>query len=199
MENIYPMIIAFLFIFVSELGDKTQILVMTFSAKQKIATILLGVAIGSFFSHGIAILFGSYIGSINNPEVKIILDIITNIIFIIFGLVFLFGKEGEENNTQNKNNLQNIAKKSISYILIIAISIAVGELGDKTFLASIGLGIKYSGYKIALVIGAILGMVVSDLIAIILGKMLSKNVPEELMKKISGVLFIIFGVLGILL
>lgn len=199
MENIYPMIIAFLFIFVSELGDKTQILVMTFGAKQKITTILLGVAIGSFFSHGIAILFGSYIGSINNPEVKIILDIITNIIFIIFGLIFLFGKDDEENNTQNKNNLQNIAKKSISYILIIAISIAVGELGDKTFLASIGLGIKYSGYKIALVIGAILGMVVSDLIAIILGKMLSKKVPEELMKKISGVLFIIFGVLGIFL
>ncbi len=199
MENIYPMIIAFLFVFVSELGDKTQILVMTFSAKQKIVTILLGVAIGSFFSHGIAILFGSYIGSINNPEVKIILDIITNIIFIIFGLIFLFCKDEDENNIQSKNKLQNIAKKSISYILIIAISIAVGELGDKTFLASIGLGIKYSSYKIALVVGAISGMVVSDLIAIILGKILSKKIPEEIMKKISGILFIIFGVFGILL
>lgn len=199
MENIYPMIIAFLFVFVSELGDKTQILVMTFSAKQKIVTILLGVAIGSFFSHGIAILFGSYIGSINNPKVKIILDIITNIIFIIFGLIFLFCKDEYENNIQSKNKLQNIAKKSISYILIIAISIAVGELGDKTFLASIGLGIKYSSYKIALVVGAISGMVVSDLIAIILGKILSKKIPEEIMKKISGILFIIFGVFGILL
>ena len=43
MENIYPMLIAFLFVFVSELGDKTQILVMTFSAKQKIATIMTAV------------------------------------------------------------------------------------------------------------------------------------------------------------
>lgn len=198
MENIYPMIIAFLFVFVSELGDKTQILVMTFSAKQKIATILLGVALGSFFSHGIAILFGSYIGSINNPEVKIVLDIITNIIFIIFGLIFLCSKS-EEGEVQSKKNLQKIAKKSINYILIIAISIALGELGDKTFLASIGLGIKYSSYKLALVAGAISGMVTSDLIAIILGKMLSKKIPEEIMKKISGILFIIFGVFGIFL
>ena len=82
MENIYPMLIAFLMIFVSELGDKTQILVMTFSAKQKIATILLGVAIGTFFSHGIAILFGSYLGSINNVKVKLMLDLLTNVIFI---------------------------------------------------------------------------------------------------------------------
>lgn len=199
MENIYPMIIAFLFVFVSELGDKTQILVMTFSVKQKIATILLGVAIGSFFSHGIAILFGSYIGSINNPEVKIVLDIVTNIIFIIFGLIFLFSKDKEKSEVSSKRNLQKIAKRTINYILIIAISIAVGELGDKTFLASIGLGIKYSSYKIALIAGAILGMVTSDLIAIILGKMLSKKIPEEIMKKISGILFIIFGVFGILL
>lgn len=199
MENIYPMIIAFLFVFVSELGDKTQILVMTFSAKQKIATIILGVAIGSFFSHGIAILFGSYIGSINNPEVKIVLDIVTNIIFIIFGLIFLCSKSEEKSEVSSKRNLQKIAKRTINYILIIAISIAVGELGDKTFLASIGLGIKYSSYKIVLVAGAILGMVTSDLIAIILGKMLSKKIPEEIMKKISGILFIIFGVFGILL
>ena len=199
MENIYPMIIAFLFIFVSELGDKTQILVMTFSAKQKIVTILLGVALGSFFSHGIAILFGSYIGSINNPEVKIVLDIITNVIFIIFGLIFLFSKNKEDSEVSSRKNLQKIGKKTINYILIIAISIALGELGDKTFLASIGLGIKYSSYKIALVAGAISGMVTSDLIAIMLGKMLSKKIPEEIMKKISGILFIIFGVFGILL
>ena len=69
MENIYPMLIAFFMIFVSELGDKTQILVMSFSGKQKIVTILLGVALGTFFSHGLAILFGSYIGAINNENV----------------------------------------------------------------------------------------------------------------------------------
>ena len=36
------------------------------------------------------------------------------------------------------------------------------------------------------------------LLAIILGKIISKKIPEELMKKISGILFIIFGIIGIL-
>ena len=194
MENIYPMLIAFFMIFVSELGDKTQILVMSFSGKQKIVTILLGVALGTFFSHGLAILFGSYIGAINNENVKLILDFATNIIFIIFGLIFLFNKEKEESDENKTGLLSKLANIKLNYILIIAISIAVGELGDKTFLAAIGLGIQYAKYKIPLVIGAIMGMVISDLLAIILGK-----IPEELMKKISGILFIIFGIIGILL
>ena len=193
MENIYPMLIAFFMIFVSELGDKTQILVMSFSGKQKIATILLGVALGTFFSHGLAILFGSYIGAINNENIKFILNFVTNIIFIIFGLIFLFNKEKEENNENRTGLLSKLSNIKLNYILIIAISIAVGELGDKTFLAAIGLGIQYAKYKISLVIGAIMGMVISDLLAIILGKIISKKIPEELMKKISGVMFIIFG------
>ena len=198
MENIYPMLIAFFMIFVSELGDKTQILVMSFSGKQKIATILLGVALGTFFSHGLAILFGSYIGAINNENVKLILDFATNIIFIIFGLIFLFNKEKEESDENKTGLLSKLTNIKLNYILIIAISIAVGELGDKTFLAAIGLGIQYANYKISLVIGAIMGMVISDLLAIILGKIISKKIPEELMKKISGILFIIFGIIGIL-
>lgn len=198
MENIYPMLIAFFMIFVSELGDKTQILVMSFSGKQKIATILLGVALGTFFSHGLAILFGSYIGAINNENVKLILDFATNIIFIIFGLIFLFNKEKEESDENKTGLLSKLSNIKLNYILIIAISIAVGELGDKTFLAAIGLGIQYAKYKIPLVIGAIMGMVTSDLLAIILGKIISKKIPEELMKKISGILFIIFGIIGIL-
>lgn len=198
MENIYPMLIAFFMIFVSELGDKTQILVMSFSGKQKIVTILLGVALGTFFSHGLAILFGSYIGAINNENVKLILDFATNIIFIIFGLIFLFNKEKEDSDENKTGLLSKLTNIKLNYILIIAISIAVGELGDKTFLAAIGLGIQYAKYKIPLVIGAIMGMVISDLLAIVLGKIISKKIPEELMKKISGILFIIFGIIGIL-
>ena len=198
MENIYPMLIAFFMIFVSELGDKTQILVMSFSGKQKIVNILLGVALGTFFSHGLAILFGSYIGAINNENVKLILDFATNIIFIIFGLIFLFNKEKEESDENKTGLLSKLTNIKLNYILIIAISIAVGELGDKTFLAAIGLGIQYAKYKIPLVIGAIMGMVISDLLAIILGKIISKKIPEEVMKKISGILFIIFGIIGIL-
>ena len=63
MNSLYPLIISFLLISLSELGDKTQILVLSFSTKLKTLTILLGVALGSFLSHGLAILFGAFLGN----------------------------------------------------------------------------------------------------------------------------------------
>ena len=85
---------------------------------------------------------------------------------------------------------------SLSILLFIAFSIAVGELGDKTFLASIGLGVQYSNYKFSLILGAISAMVVCDFIAIIFGKFLNKHISENAMQKLSGVLFLIFGFIG---
>lgn len=198
MNFLYPIFIAFILIFVSELGDKTQFLVLSFSSKLKASTILLGVALGTFLSHGIAILFGSSIGLLENELVHNILQLITYISFIFFGILsFLPEKQNSESNKKN-NFLMKLSKIGLGYILIIAISIAIGELGDKTFLASIGLGISYPNSKLFLIIGSILGMVVSNLFAILFGKFLSSKIPENLMHKISGLLFIIFGVIGFL-
>ena len=71
MIYLYPFIISFILIFISELGDKTQILVLGFSTKKKSSQILFGVALGTFLSHGLAIAFGSYISIIANPAIKI--------------------------------------------------------------------------------------------------------------------------------
>ncbi len=194
---IYPLIIAFTLVFISELGDKTQILVLSFSSKLRTTTILLGVALGSLLSHGIAITFGSFLGNIGNDSIHFLLELITYISFLIFGFFTLFSNKNENSNINN-SAVKNINKLKLNYIFIIALSIAIGELGDKTFLASIGLGIQYPAQKIFLIIGAILGMVLSDLIAIILGKFLSKKLPENILEKFSGILFLIFGFIGIL-
>lgn len=193
---VYPLIIAFTLVFISELGDKTQILVLSFSSKLRTTTILLGVALGSLLSHGIAIAFGSFLGNIENDSIHFLLELITYISFLIFGFFTLLSNKNENSNN-NSSAIKNINKLKLNYIFIIALSIAIGELGDKTFLASIGLGIQYPAQKTLLIIGAILGMILSDLIAIILGKFLSKKLPENILEKFSGILFLIFGFIGI--
>ena len=195
MEFIYPFIIAFLLIFVSELGDKTQLLVLSFSSKLKTSTILLGVSLGSLLSHGIAIVFGSFLGNIENLIFQYALKIITYLSFIVFGIISLIKSDKKDENSKNHNK-KNL-KSNLSCIFFIALTIAIGELGDKTFLASIGLGIEYSMYKVSLICGAITGMIISDLIAIIFGKALSHKISDNIMQKLSGILFLIFGFLGI--
>lgn len=195
MEFIYPFIISFLLIFVSELGDKTQLLVLSFSSKLKAKTIILGVGLGSLLSHGTAIIFGSFLGHVENLTFQYALKIITYLSFVIFGIITLVKSNNINEISKDKKN-KNL-KNNLNYIFFIAFTIAVGELGDKTFLASIGLGIEYSLYKASLILGAIAGMIASDLIAIIFGKALSHKIPETLMQKLSGILFLIFGFLGI--
>lgn len=196
MNYLYPIIISFLMIFLSELGDKTQLLVLSFTSKHKASTILLGVALGSFLSHGVAILFGSVLGNLENNNIHNILELITYSSFILLGIITLLSKDDNTDSTQNKTLLKKLTKLPINYSLIIGTVIAIGEFGDKTFLASIGLGVKYSSYKLLLILGAVLGMVVSDFLAIFLGKFLNNKISEKTMKKISGILFLIFGFLG---
>ena len=189
--------VAFLLVFLSELGDKTQLLVLSFSSKVKSVWILLGVCLGSFLSHGIAILFGSSIGLLENDIFHFYLELFTYFSFLLFGIFSLFSSF-EVGNSKKGNLLQKLASLNLGYVFMIAASIAIGEFGDKTFLASIGLGISYPHEKIFLFAGAILGMVVSDSIAILLGKFLSRKVSEATMQKISSLLFILFGIVGLI-
>ena len=197
MEFLYPFLIAFIMVFIAELGDKTQLLVLSFAGGVKTRQILFGIAIGSFFSHGIAILFGSRLGLLQNAFLHTVIEIITYVSFILIGILSLVPKKVKMDSDSKKDGImKRILHLKINYALIIALSIIVGELGDKTFLASLGFGIQYPNHKFLLVVGAICGMLASDSLAIVSGKFLSKYIPEDKMQKISGILFLLFGVLG---
>lgn len=196
MDFLYPLFMAFSIVFMSELGDKTQLLVLSFSSKIKSITILLGVALGSLFSHGIAIIFGGALGSLDNIWLHTILKFITYFSFLFFGVITLMNKEDNNSSSKKSGILNKISNLSISYIFIIAFSIAIGELGDKTFVASLGLGIQFPNLKLFLILGAILGMVASDGIAILFGKFLSNKISSRCMNTLSGIIFLLFGLLG---
>ncbi len=192
----YQIIISFLLVFLSELGDKTQLIVLSFSTKLKTITILLGVALGSLFSHGIAIVFGSILGNTGSLLLHQFLEFITYSSFILIGLVSLVPKEEKEKSTKS-NIVHKISHSKLNYIFIITLSIVIGEIGDKTFLASIGLGIQYPWAKLFLIIGAILGMIFSNLIAIGIGKFLSKKISAKSVEILSSILFLLFGFIGL--
>ena len=201
MNILYPLLLSFTIIFFAELGDKTQIMVLSFSTKSKIKHILLGIALGTFLSHGLAILFGSQLGSIHNENVSYYLNILTYISFILFGIFgFISMKNTSLDNIENHKTslISKLCNLKMNFVFIIAFCILVGELGDKTFLSSIALGIQYPEYKISLIIGSILGMVCSNLLAIIFGKLLSMKFHQNMIEIISNSLFIIFGIIGLI-
>ena len=84
----------------------------------------------------------------------------------------------------------------INYIFIIAACIIIGEIGDKTFLASLGLGLEYPKYKFSLIIGSITGMVLSNSIALFFGKILGNKLSPSFIEFLSNIIFIVFGLIG---
>ena len=203
MQFIYPFVISFIFIFFAELGDKTQILVLSFSTKNKATNILLGVALGTLFSHGLAITFGSQLGIIQNDSFIYHLKLLTYCTFLFFGITgFLKLKRansvGESTEIDSKSHIiQFINSLTKNCVFIVASSIAIGELGDKTFLSSIGLGVQYPLLKFPLICGSICGMVASNSIAIFFGKWLGSKVSTNTIEILSNSIFILFGLIGL--
>ena len=203
MLFIYPFLVSFILIFLSELGDKTQILVLSFSTKNKATNILLGVALGTLFSHGLAITFGSHLGIVGNDTFIFYLKILTYCTFLCFG-IFGFIKPktdisvSKSTESDSKSHIiKFLSSLTRNCVFIVASSIAIGELGDKTFLSSIGLGVQYPLFKIPLICGSIAGMVASNSIAIFFGKWLSSKVSANVIETMSNLIFILFGTLGI--
>lgn len=204
MELLYPFLITFTLVFFSELGDKTQLLVLSFSAKNKTRNILLGVAIGTFLSHGFAILFGSKVACFSSEIFQLYLKIFTYFSFVLLGLIGFFPKNlfhanQTDINTSSKSGLlQKFSHMKLNCVFMVALCILVGELGDKTFLASLSLGFEYPNSKLPLILGSVCGMVMSNFIAIFCGRLIGNHLKQDFIEVLSNITFIVFGLLGFL-
>ncbi len=201
MDTIYPFLITFTLVFFSELGDKTQLLVLSFSNKNKTKNILLGVALGTFFSHGFAILFGSKVVYFLSDNFQFYLKMFTYFSFLLFGLIGFLPKKKDVDNVNSispkSTFLQKFSFLSFNCVLMVALCILVGELGDKTFLASLSLGFEYPNSKLPLILGSIVGMVTSNFMAIFCGKLIGNHLNSTFLAFLSNFTFIILGVLGL--
>ncbi len=171
---------ALLLIFIAEMGDKTQIMAMAFATKYRVNQILIGVAIGSFANHGIAILLGSLLNRFIPIEA---LQLVAGVLFISFGLLSLSIAEEEEAE-------QNL--KKYGAIITVGIAFFLGELGDKTQLTAMTLATDANNPAFTLM-GTVMGMVIVSSVGIFVGAKLGNKIPEHLIKFGAFLIFMFFG------
>jgi len=173
---------AFLFIFIAEMGDKTQILAMTFATKFKVQKVLLGVLIGSALNHGLAIAFGAYLSNLIPINT---IQMIAGISFIFFGLWSLKKEDDEE---------EKETSKKFGPVLTVALAFFIGELGDKTQLTAMTLATG-GQFPIFILFGTVLGMIATSGIGIFVGSKVGEKIPELAITLISSGVFLFFGIL----
>ena len=74
----------------------------------------------------------------------------------------------------------------------MAVTFFLAELGDKTMLATITLATQHGWFGTW--IGSTIGMVAADALAILVGRLLGRHLPEKIIKYGAAALFAIFGV-----
>ncbi|NHI94755.1 MAG: TMEM165/GDT1 family protein [Candidatus Lokiarchaeota archaeon] len=195
--NFQIFLISFGIIFLAELGDKTQLMVITLAAKEK-SSFKIGLATSIGIS--LVVIIGIIIGFFLNlfiPNFWIKLAGI--IIFLIFGIyTLIMVKKNDENLDEKQENDELISKKSrfnISNTFLFALSsIFIMEFGDKTQLMTISLTANYS-LPIEVGLGAILALSSLCFLGAYLGELISKKVKKRWIDIAGGTLFIIVGII----
>lgn len=171
---------AFSLILCAEMGDKTQIIALTFATMYRMKDILCGVALGAGLNHAIAIALGVMLTKFISLD---FLQLIAGVVFIIFAILSISCEE-EEDESDNK--------KKLGPIFTVALAFFIGELGDKTQISALTLSLD-SNYPLFILLGTTSGMIVTSLLGIIIGGKLGKKIPEFHLKVLAFVIFLVFG------
>jgi len=175
--------VSFVVIFVAELGDKSQLMALTFATRFKPWPVLIGITVATAVVHAVSVGIGYGLGA-TLPTGWI--SLVAAIAFLAFGAWTLRGDKLTEDEKVKAERTTGSA------ILAVGGAFFLAELGDKTMLATITLATQYGW--LGTWVGSTIGMVVADALAILVGRLLGRHLPEKSIKYGAAALFVIFGV-----
>jgi Ca2+/H+ antiporter, TMEM165/GDT1 family len=168
-------------VFVAELGDKSQLMTMTYALRHRWWVVLSGVGIASFMVHGLSVTIGHFLG-LTLPERPIAFA--AAIAFLLFAVwTWRDGRRAGD-------DVQSVVEPRHVLLAVIS-SFVLAELGDKTMLATVALASDHNWAGVW--VGATAGMVLADGVAIAVGAVLHKRLPERFLHGLASVLFVLFG------
>ena len=170
-------------IFIAELGDKTQLVALTLATCYSPWVVLWGIFWATLAIHVLSAGIGWFIGDrLPNDWIKFV----SGIAFIAFGFWTLRGDRLDED--------ENSCKTTVHPFWLVFSTFFMAEFGDKTMLSTITLASTHPFLPVW--IGSTIGMVISDGLAIIAGKMLGAKLPEKAIKIGASAIFFLFGIFG---
>ncbi|KAA0085931.1 UPF0016 domain-containing protein [Mycolicibacterium sp. P9-64] len=169
-------------VFLAELGDKSQLMTMTYALRHRWWVVLSGVAIASFLVHGLSVTIGHFVG----------LTLPARPIAFAAGIAFLLFAAWTWRDSRRSDDDEVAPVPEPRYVIFAVISsFVLAELGDKTMLATVALASDHNWAGVW--IGATVGMVLADGVAIIVGRLLHRRLPERFLHGAAALLFLLFG------
>jgi putative Ca2+/H+ antiporter (TMEM165/GDT1 family) len=177
------LLLSFAVIFVAELGDKSQLMAMTFALRHRWWVVLGGITFATTAVHLISVAVGHYLGASLPTH---LLGILAGVAFVLFGLWTLRGDRLTEDEATKAQRSTAPAFFAVTSAFLLA------ELGDKTMLATVTLAADNDW--VGVWIGSTIGMVAADALAILVGAIAGKHLPERLIQIVAAASFLVFGI-----
>jgi Ca2+/H+ antiporter, TMEM165/GDT1 family len=168
-------------VFVAELGDKTQLVVLTMGARQRLAAVIPALAVTIALLQGIAVSVGATLARVV-PDLA--LEIGAGVLFCGFAGWTWRGAGREEADDGGAATRTGVLGMCGAFFL--------AELGDKTQLTAAALAADHGAFPVW--IGATLGLLGATLLALVAGRFLADRVSARTLGRIGAVAFALVGV-----
>ena len=170
----------------AEMGDKTQLLSLMLAArypKQALA-IICGIFIATIANHACAALLGHWLTTLISPDA---MRWILGGCFLGIGL-WLLVPDHIDDAADSK-----VADRALQVFFLTVVLFFLAEMGDKTQIATIALGAKYSDV-FTVTVGTTLGMMLANAPAVWIGQKFTKRMPIKWVHAVAAVTFIAIGI-----
>ncbi len=168
-------------VFLAELGDRSQLVTMTYALRYRWWVVLSGVAVAACLVHGVTVSIGHFLGTTLPSRPMAFASAIAFLIFAVWA--WREGGNGRERVPSDQE--PRVA------LLTIVSTFVLAEMSDKTSLATVTLASDHDWTGVW--IGSTLGMVLADGLAIGAGTLLHRRLPQQLLHTLASLLFLIFG------
>ncbi len=185
--NITAFTAAFLLVVLAEMGDKTQLVAMSFASRYNPFKVLLAIFLAIVANFAIVIAVGELLTTVVPLD---LISLSASISFIGFGLWTV------RDVTKGDVKSENVKISRFGVIATVGLTFFIAEFGDKTQLTTLSLAAQYQN-PISVLIGATLAMLIADGLGIVIGVILCKHIPQRAIKWFSATIFVIFGLAGV--
>ncbi len=173
-------------VFIAEMGDKTQLMLIAMTSRYKVRHIILGTAVAILVLNGLAVAVGGALNQLLTSYLWVV-RLVACAAFFYFSVTSLMKDDDEEEAGESGFKFAPLA---------VFCTFFVAELGDKTQLASITFGATdASGLYAGLIIwaGASIGLFAADMIGLLVGILLHGKTPDSFFNWLAFAIFAVFG------
>jgi putative Ca2+/H+ antiporter (TMEM165/GDT1 family) len=169
----------------AEMGDKTQLLSLMLAARypKQAMAIIVGIFIATIANHAGAAFLGQWLTTLMSPE---ILKWVLSLSFLGIGL-WLLVPDHIDDAAGSK-----VADRALQVFVLTIGLFFFAEMGDKTQIATIALGARYSDV-FSVTVGTTLGMMLANAPAVWIGQKFTKRMPIKWVHAVAAVSFIAIG------